>query len=70
MTAPSQPSRWIRKFHAAPTARTRLICLPNAGGSASYYFPLSAALSPEFDVYAVQYPGRQDRYKEPFVGTI
>ncbi|PRC45099.1 thioesterase, partial [Mycobacterium sp. ITM-2017-0098] len=28
MTAPSQPSRWIRKFHAAPTARTRLICLP------------------------------------------
>ncbi len=70
MTAPSQPSRWIRNFHAAPAARTRLVCLPHAGGSASYYFPLSAALSPEFDVYSVQYPGRQDRYKEPFVETI
>lgn len=70
MTTASPPSRWIRKFHAAPVARTRLICLPHAGGSASYYFPLSAALSPEFDVFAVQYPGRQDRYKEPFVESI
>lgn len=70
MTTPSQSSLWIRNFHPAPTARTRLICLPHAGGSASYYFPMSAALSPEFDVYSVQYPGRQDRYKEPFVETI
>lgn len=70
MTTPSSPSRWIRNFHPAPDARTRLICLPHAGGSASYYFPLSAALSPEFDVYGVQYPGRQDRYKEPFVEDI
>jgi surfactin synthase thioesterase subunit len=69
MTMPER-NPWIRKFHDAPTARTRLICLPHAGGSASYYFPLSAALSPEFEVYAVQYPGRQDRYKEPFVETI
>lgn len=69
MTSPP-PGPWIRHFHPAPTARTRLVCLPHAGGSASYYFPLSAALAPEFDVYSVQYPGRQDRYKEPFVETI
>lgn len=69
MTAP-QPSRWMRNFHPAPDARTRLICLPHAGGSASYYFPLSSALAPEFEVYSVQYPGRQDRHKEPFVDSI
>jgi surfactin synthase thioesterase subunit len=69
MTDP-QRSPWIRNFTPAPTARLRLVCFPHAGGSASYYFPLSRALSPEFDVYAVQYPGRQDRYKEPFVETI
>jgi surfactin synthase thioesterase subunit len=46
------------------------VCFPHAGGSASYYLPLSRALSPEFDVYALQYPGRQDRYKEPLVQSI
>ena len=67
---PPQSSPWVRNFHSAPDAATRLICLPHAGGSASYYFPLSAALTPEFEVYSVQYPGRQDRHKEPFVDSI
>ncbi len=70
MTAPAGRSLWIRNFHPAPAARVRLVCFPHAGGAASYYFPLSRALSPEFDVYAVQYPGRQDRYREPFVESI
>lgn len=70
MTAPSERSPWIRNFQPAPAARTRLVCFPHAGGSASYYFPLSTALAPEFDVYAVQYPGHQDRYREPFVDNI
>jgi surfactin synthase thioesterase subunit len=42
----------------------RLVCLPHSGGSASYYFPLSAALSPAVEVLAAQYPGRQDRLRE------
>ena len=70
MTAPSERSRWIRNFHPAPTARTRLVCFPHAGGSASYFFPLAKALSPEFDVHVVQYPGRQDRRSEPLVDNI
>lgn len=70
MTAPAEGGRWIRNFHPAPTARMRLVCFPHAGGSASYFFPMSAALAPEFDVYSVQYPGRQDRYKEPFIDNI
>ena len=70
MTTPAERSRWIRNFRPAPAARMRLVCFPHAGGSASYYFPMATALSPEFDVYAVQYPGRQDRHSEPFVETI
>jgi len=55
---------WIKRFHDAPTARTRLICFPHAGGSASYYHSLSAALQPDVELLAVQYPGRQERYTE------
>lgn len=71
MTQPlSDRSRWIRNFRPAPAARMRLVCFPHAGGSASYFFPLSTTLSPEFDVHTVQYPGHQDRYSEPFVDNI
>ncbi|MGV9315474.1 thioesterase II family protein [Streptomyces sp. NPDC003691] len=61
---------WVRRYHPAPDARTRLLCLPHAGGSASYFFPVSRALSPKTDVIAIQYPGRQDRLAEPGIGTI
>ncbi|MEU5959517.1 alpha/beta fold hydrolase [Streptomyces sp. NPDC047525] len=61
---------WVRRFHPAPDTRTRLLCLPHAGGSASFYVPLSRALAPAVDVLAVQYPGRQDRYNEPNVSSI
>uniref|UniRef100_A0AAU3GVM0 Alpha/beta fold hydrolase n=1 Tax=Streptomyces sp. NBC_01401 TaxID=2903854 RepID=A0AAU3GVM0_9ACTN len=61
---------WIRRFHPAPDARVRLVCLPHAGGAASYWYPLSAAEAPEIEVLAVQYPGRQDRYREPCLTTI
>ncbi|MFD2768417.1 thioesterase II family protein [Micromonospora eburnea] len=61
---------WIRRFHSCPEGATRLICLPHAGGSASWYFPMSRALSPGIDVLAVQYPGRQDRRLEPQIDNI
>ena len=56
---------WCRRFHPAPTAAQRLVCFPHAGGSASFYFPLSAQLRDRAEVLAVQYPGRQDRRTEP-----
>ncbi|QKV96743.1 thioesterase [Streptomyces sp. NA02950] len=71
MTAqPTGTSLWIRQFHPAPDAATRLVCLPHAGGSASYFFPVSKALSPKVDVLAVQYPGRQDRRNEKCFDSI
>ncbi|MEZ0090833.1 thioesterase II family protein [Streptacidiphilus sp. EB129] len=61
---------WLRRYHPAIDSAQRLVCLPHAGGSASFYFPVSAALSPRTEVLAVQYPGRQDRYTEPVIDDI
>lgn len=61
---------WVRRFHPQPSATTQLVCFPHAGGSASFYLPLSRALAPATEVLAVQYPGRQDRRAEPCVDTI
>jgi pyochelin biosynthetic protein PchC len=48
----------------------RLVCFPHAGGAATYYFPMSQAFTPRIEVSAMQYPGRQDRRHEAFVGTV
>jgi surfactin synthase thioesterase subunit len=61
---------WIRRFHPAPEHGIRLVFLPHAGGSASYFAPLSEALSDRADVLCVQYPGRQDRLAEPCIDNI
>ncbi|WP_329375198.1 thioesterase II family protein [Streptomyces sp. NBC_01483] len=44
--------------------------LPHAGGSASFYFPFSEALSGDVDVLVAQYPGRQERHREPSITDI
>ncbi|MFG3009686.1 thioesterase II family protein [Streptomyces cinerochromogenes] len=61
---------WLRSFHQATPGAPRLLCLPHAGGSASFYFPVSKALSPAVDVRAVQYPGRQDRHLEAPLDSV
>jgi surfactin synthase thioesterase subunit len=64
---------WLRRYHRAPQSKVRLVCLPHAGGAASFYHPFSAALSPRVEVLAVQYPGRHDRLDEepiPEIGRL
>ncbi|MET7422810.1 alpha/beta fold hydrolase [Dactylosporangium sp. NPDC005555] len=63
-------SMWIQRFHGAAEGGARLVCFPYAGGSATYYFPLSAALAPDVEVLAVQYPGRQERRRERRVDNV
>ncbi|WP_406148839.1 thioesterase II family protein [Streptomyces sp. NBC_01012] len=64
-TAPGT-TPWIRCFHPKPAARHTLVCFPHAGGSASYYFGLSAALDPDIEMVVIQYPGRENRlFEEP-----
>ncbi|WP_067824998.1 thioesterase II family protein [Nocardia inohanensis] len=62
---------WLRRLSpAAGAGAHKLVCFPHAGGSAISYGPLARALGPEYEVLAVQYPGRQDRRLEPLVDDI
>jgi surfactin synthase thioesterase subunit len=57
---------WIRRFHPAPDAPARLLCFPHAGGAAAAQHALSAAVAGPLEPLVVQYPGRHDRFTEPF----
>ncbi|MEV6020475.1 alpha/beta fold hydrolase [Streptomyces sp. NPDC051997] len=60
-------STWLRRFTTTAADGPRLVCFPHAGGSATAFKDLARALHPHVDVLCVQYPGRQDRYREePF----
>ncbi|MBO0656333.1 thioesterase [Streptomyces triculaminicus] len=61
---------WIRRFNPRDDSKLRLVCLPHAGGSASFYYPMASAVPHPVDVLAVQYPGRQDRRREPGITSI
>jgi len=61
---------WLRRFHPADNAPSVVVLFPHAGASASYFFPMARELAPAADVLSVQYPGRQDRRKEPVVDNI
>ncbi|MFD6530863.1 thioesterase II family protein [Streptomyces sp. NPDC060184] len=65
MTTGIDADLWIRRFHPSPGAAARLVCFPHAGGSAGFWYALSALLHPRVEVLAVQYPGRQERRAEP-----
>ncbi|WP_324605334.1 alpha/beta fold hydrolase [Streptomyces sp. NRRL F-2664] len=61
----ADPSRWLRTPHPRGSAAARLVCFPHAGGTANAFTALSAALPEDIELAAVQYPGRQDRRREP-----
>ncbi|WP_227983794.1 thioesterase II family protein [Nocardia spumae] len=62
---------WLRRLSpASESAAHTLVCFPHAGGSAISMGALARSLGPEYEVFAVQYPGRQDRRHEPLVHTI
>ncbi|MEU5313853.1 alpha/beta fold hydrolase [Streptomyces sp. NPDC021562] len=67
---PSGTSLWIRGFRRRPDAPVRLVCLPHAGGSATFFAALPELLGDDLDMLAVQYPGRQDRRHEPFPPSL
>ncbi|MGW4526676.1 thioesterase II family protein [Amycolatopsis sp. NPDC004378] len=66
----TDPELWLRRYHEAESGAVQLFCLPHAGGSASFYFPVSAGLGRSVEVFAVQYPGRQDRRLEPGIDSL
>lgn len=58
---------WFRCPDTRPWASMRLFCFPHAGGSAVFYRPWSAEVTPAVEVHAVQYPGRADRLRDPLI---
>lgn len=61
---------WIRRYRPGDGAGVRLVCFPHAGGSASYFNPVATRFAPGVDVVALQYPGRQDRRREPVLRDL
>jgi pyochelin biosynthesis protein PchC len=71
MPDPATPGDlWLRQYYPAPAADLTLAAFPHAGGAASYFQPLSAALSADVRVWSLQYPGRQDRRREPCLDSV
>ncbi|GCD40326.1 oleoyl-ACP hydrolase [Streptomyces chrestomyceticus JCM 4735] len=66
--APGPAGQWLRNL-TAPARRTgepavRLLCFPHAAGGASAFRPWRDLLPPECELWAVQYPGHEDRIGE------
>jgi len=55
---------WIRCPKPRPAARTRLYCIPQAGGGAAAFRTWSAGLPEDVEQRSVQLPGREDRLKD------
>uniref|UniRef100_UPI000A376FAE thioesterase II family protein n=1 Tax=Streptomyces sp. NRRL B-24572 TaxID=1962156 RepID=UPI000A376FAE len=67
---PRTHSRWLKACNRVTRPRCRLVCAPHAGGTAFAYRGWPAGLPGDTEVYAVQYPGRQDRLGEPAATTM
>ncbi|MFI1166938.1 thioesterase II family protein [Streptomyces sp. NPDC020801] len=61
---------WVLELCRTRRAAAHVVLFPHAGGAATYYAPFARRLPGVLDVSAVQYPGRQDRFDEPFVTTV
>ncbi|MGY5208872.1 thioesterase II family protein [Nocardia gipuzkoensis] len=57
-------SAWLRTLRSETVVRHHLLCFPPGGGSATAYRDLAQRFGPGVAVFAVQYPGRQDRLGE------
>jgi pyochelin biosynthetic protein PchC len=61
------PSRWLRHLGGPDDPAARLVCLPHAGGSPTFFRDWPGHLDGSVEILAVCYPGRQDRFAEPCV---
>jgi len=67
---PVAATTWLRALRAGPSARRVVVCFPPGGGSAGAYRALTQQLPQGTAVYAVQYPGRQDRLDDPPIADL
>ncbi|HET9896840.1 MAG TPA: alpha/beta fold hydrolase [Streptosporangiaceae bacterium] len=58
-------TRWVQSRGTRPDATINLVCMPHAGGSASFYRIWGDILPVQIETHLVQYPGREERLAEP-----
>ncbi|WP_179404975.1 thioesterase II family protein [Burkholderia guangdongensis] len=61
---------WFRIPRPNPKATWRVICLPHAGGSASFFHPWGGALPADAELVVIQYPGREEAIGEACIDDM
>ncbi|MER5212544.1 alpha/beta fold hydrolase [Streptomyces sp. NPDC002838] len=69
MSSPVE-ERWIRRYRDDDGYETKLVCFPAAGAGASAYRTWPVGLPSDIGVLAVRYPGREDRFGDPFPARL
>ncbi|MFG3406812.1 thioesterase II family protein [Streptomyces sp. NPDC048142] len=64
------PDGWLRRYPATAGVRRRLLVLPHAGGSASFFHAWGTAFDSGTEVLVARYPGRHDRLGDPCITTM
>ncbi|GAA2260320.1 thioesterase II family protein [Streptomyces indiaensis] len=64
------PSPYLTRHTRPERPARRLVCFPHAGGAASFYRPWGRYLDPSVELTAIQYPGRENRFREPLVPAM
>jgi pyochelin biosynthetic protein PchC len=69
ISSPSRAAkRAVRAYRTVPDCRLRIVCLPHAGGAASWFRDWGQSLPDGVELWAVQYPGRENRLGDPLPG--
>lgn len=58
-------SRWLRCYAKQSEPRLRLFCIPFAGGASSAYAQWRLPAELDAEIWGVQLPGRENRWREP-----
>ncbi|AZM56522.1 thioesterase [Streptomyces sp. WAC 01529] len=62
--------RWFRRYRPTAVPRRRLLVLPHAGGSASFFHAWGTSFGHGTEVLVARYPGRHDRLTDPCIDTM
>ncbi|MDN3988594.1 thioesterase II family protein [Zwartia vadi] len=66
----SKPSSWLVPLSRHTNSKLTIFCFPYAGAGASIYRNWGKLFPDHVDMYAIQAPGRETRFSEPFVRDI